>query len=301
MAAENKTAPLSFRASEEVKQRFQAIAEAEPELKANDILEKLLSSYEQAKQEQAMPEYEKDFKDFAAHLNSLNTSFHNAVHMINNAEQVAAMKFARDLEEKKASIEALTEQVNSLKQEKAALLEQQENLKNSQLEALAKSEASEATAKELQTDKEDLRKQIEGLNDQVEEYKKKEQDLAQINSDLQVKLKETESFAEQIASLNKDLQDHKHLVELKEIELKNCTDNFQSLKAEHDKTLKGLDDVRSELNTCKQEIGHLDSQLQAKTATLESVNSQLELERSRSAELQNKYFALAEASNRKAE
>ena len=168
-------------------------------------------------------------------------------------------------------------------------------------EALAKSEASEATAKELQTDKEDLRKQIKGLNDQVEEYKKKEQDLAQINSDLQVKLKETESFAEQIASLNKDLQDHKHLVELKEIELKNCTDNFQTLKTEHDKVLKGLEDVRNELYTCKQEIGHLDSQLQAKAATLESVNSQLELERSRSEELQNKYFALAEAANRKAE
>ena len=125
--------------------------------------------------------------------------------------------------------------------------------------------------------------------------------MAQINSDLQMKLKETESFAEQIASLNKDLQDHKHLVELKEIELKNCTDNFQSLKTEHDKVLKGLEDVRNELYPCKQEIGHLDSQLQAKAATLESVNSQLELERSRSAELQNKYFALAEAANRKAE
>ncbi len=173
-----------------------------------------------------MPEYEKAFNDFAAHLNSHNTSFHNAVHMINNAEQVAARKFDCDLEDKKASIEALTEQV---------------------------------------------------------------------------KLKETESFAEKIASLNKELQDHKHLVELKEIELKNCTDNFQSLKSEHDKTLKGLDDVRNELNTCKQEIVHLGSQLQAKTATLESVNTQLKLERGRSEELERKYFALAESSNRKAE
>lgn len=138
MAADNRSAPLSFRSSEEVKQRFQAIAEAEPELKGNDILEKLLNAYELVKQEHTMPEYEKVFSDFAAHLESLNIQFHNAIQMIGNAEQVAAAKFNRDLEEKKVSIEALTEQLNNLKQEKTKLLEEKETLTKSEQEAQAK-------------------------------------------------------------------------------------------------------------------------------------------------------------------
>lgn len=192
--AASTNSPLSFRASDDVKQRFQAIIESEPELKANDVFERLLNAYETSKQESNLPEFASEFKDFAAHLNSLNTKFHNACQMVTNAEEKAAQQFKRDLEEKSASIESLTDQVNALKQEKSNLLELKETLLKESTEARLAKDSADATVIALNADKDDLRKQIEGLNSQIESLKQREQDLNKINADQNLKLKESEVF-----------------------------------------------------------------------------------------------------------
>lgn len=98
------------------------------------------------------------------------------------------------------------------------------------------------------------------------------------------------------------------MVELKDVELNNSKDKYKSLKDEYDKSQMNtenlnntIENLRKALEAAKKEASDFNSQLQSKAATLDSITSQLEIERNRNNELQSKYFSLAESVNRKAE
>lgn len=279
--AASTNSPLSFRASDDVKQRFQAIIESEPELKANDVFERLLNAYETSKQESNLPEFASEFKDFAAHLNSLNTKFHNACQMVTNAEEKAAQQFKRDLEEKSASIESLTDQVNALKQEKSNLLELKETLLKESTEARLAKDSADATVIALNADKDDLRKQIEGLNSQIESLKQREQDLNKINADQNLKLKESEVFADKINELNNSVTNLNHKNDLQTLEIKNKEEQI----SEYKQSLQ-------ELASLKEENASLKAQFELHSHTIEDLKNQLEAERNRNEEIQQKILDL---------
>ena len=279
--AASTNSPLSFRASDDVKQRFQAIIESEPELKANDVFERLLNAYETSKQESNLPEFASEFKDFAAHLNSLNTKFHNACQMVTNAEEKAAQQFKRDLEEKSASIESLTDQVNALKQEKSNLLELKETLLKESTEARLAKDSADATVIALNADKDDLRKQIEGLNIQIESLKQREQDLNKINADQNLKLKESEVFADKINELNNSVTNLNHKNDLQTLEIKNKEEQI----SEYKQSLQ-------ELASLKEENASLKAQFELHSHTIEDLKNQLEAERNRNEEIQQKILDL---------
>ena len=279
--AASTNSPLSFRASDDVKQRFQAIIESEPELKANDVFERLLNAYETSKQESNLPEFASEFKDFAAHLNSLNTKFHNACQMVTNAEEKAAQQFKRDLEEKSASIESLTDQVNALKQEKSNLLELKETLLKESTEARLEKDSADATVIALNADKDDLRKQIEGLNSQIESLKQREQDLNKINADQNLKLKESEVFADKINELNNSVTNLNHKNDLQTLEIKNKEEQISEYKQSLQDKENSIKSMNGILASLKEENASLKAQFELHSHTIEDLKNQLEAERNR--------------------
>ena len=290
--AASTNSPLSFRASDDVKQRFQAIIESEPELKANDVFERLLNAYETSKQESNLPEFASEFKDFAAHLNSLNTKFHNACQMVTNAEEKAAQKFKRDLEEKSASIESLTDQVNALKQEKSNLLELKETLLKESTEARLAKDSADATVIALNADKDDLRKQIEGLNSQIESLKQREQDLNKINADQNLKLKESEVFADKINELNNSVTNLNHKNDLQTLEIKNKEEQISEYKQSLQDKENSIKSMNGILASLKEENASLKAQFELHSHTIEDLKNQLEAERNRNEEIQQKILDL---------
>lgn len=290
--AASTNSPLSFRASDDVKQRFQAIIESEPELKANDVFERLLNAYETSKQESNLPEFASEFKDFAAHLNSLNTKFHNACQMVTNAEEKAAQQFKRDLEEKSASIEALTDQVNALKQEKSNLLELKETLLKESTEARLAKDSADATVIALNADKDDLRKQIEGLNSQIESLKQREQDLNKINADQNLKLKESEVFADKINELNNSVTNLNHKNDLQTLEIKNKEEQISEYKQSLQDKENSIKSMNGILASLKEENASLKAQFELHSHTIEDLKNQLEAERNRNEEIQQKILDL---------
>lgn len=290
--AASTNSPLSFRASDDVKQRFQAIIESEPELKANDVFERLLNAYETSKQESNLPEFASEFKDFAAHLNSLNTKFHNACQMVTNAEEKAAQQFKRDLEEKSASIESLTDQVNALKQEKSNLLELKETLLKESTEARLAKDSADATVIALNADKDDLRKQIEGLNSQIESLKQREQDLNKINADQNLKLKESEVFADKINELNNSVTNLNHKNDLQTLEIKNKEEQISEYKQSLQDKENSIKSMNGILASLKEENASLKAQLELHSHTIEDLKNQLESERNRNEEIQQKILDL---------
>ena len=279
--AASTNSPLSFRASDDVKQRFQAIIESEPELKANDVFERLLNAYETSKQESNLPEFASEFKDFAAHLNSLNTKFHNACQMVTNAEEKAAQQFKRDLEEKSASIEALTDQVNALKQEKSNLLDMKETLLKESTEARLAKDSAEATVIALNADKDDLRKQIEGLNSQIESLKQREQDLNKINADQNLKLKESEEYSKKIDELSKLLSESQHKNDLQALELKTKDDLITNYKNDVQKYETAGIELNQTISGLKEENAALKAKLSSNEISFETLKNELEKERNR--------------------
>lgn len=290
--AASTNSPLSFRASDDVKQRFQAIIESEPELKANDVFERLLNAYETSKQESNLPEFASEFKDFAAHLNSLNTKFHNACQMVTNAEEKAAQQFKRDLEEKSASIESLTDQVNALKQEKSNLLELKETLLKESTEARLEKDSADATVIALNADKDDLRKQIEGLNSQIESLKQREQDLNKINADQNLKLKESEVFADKINELNNSVTNLNHKNDLQTLEIKNKEEQISEYKQSLQDKENSIKSMNGILASLKEENASLKAQFELHSHTIEDLKNQLEAERNRNEEIQQKILDL---------
>lgn len=290
--AASTNSPLSFRASDDVKQRFQAIIESEPELKANDVFERLLNAYETSKQESNLPEFASEFKDFAAHLNSLNTKFHNACQMVTNAEEKAAQQFQRDLEEKSASIESLTDQVNALKQEKSNLLELKETLLKESTEARLAKDSADATVIALNADKDDLRKQIEGLNSQIESLKQREQDLNKINADQNLKLKESEVFADKINELNNSVTNLNHKNDLQTLEIKNKEEQISEYKQSLQDKENSIKSMNGILASLKEENASLKAQFELHSHTIEDLKNQLEAERNRNEEIQQKILDL---------
>ena len=290
--AASTNSPLSFRASDDVKQRFQAIIESEPELKANDVFERLLNAYETSKQESNLPEFASEFKDFAAHLNSLNTKFHNACQMVTNAEEKAAQQFQRDLEEKSASIETLTDQVNALKQEKSNLLELKETLLKESTEARLAKDSADATVIALNADKDDLRKQIEGLNSQIESLKQREQDLNKINADQNLKLKESEVFADKINELNNSVTNLNHKNDLQTLEIKNKEEQISEYKQSLQDKENSIKSMNGILASLKEENASLKAQFELHSHTIEDLKNQLEAERNRNEEIQQKILDL---------
>ena len=290
--AASTNSPLSFRASDDVKQRFQAIIESEPELKANDVFERLLNAYETSKQESNLPEFASEFKDFAAHLNSLNTKFHNACQMVTNAEEKAAQQFKRDLEEKSASIEALTDQVNALKQEKSNLLELKETLLKESTEARLEKDSADATVIALNADKDDLRKQIEGLNSQIESLKQREQDLNKINADQNLKLKGSEVFADKINELNNSVTNLNHKNDLQTLEIKNKEEQISEYKQSLQDKENSIKSMNGILASLKEENASLKAQFELHSHTIEDLKNQLEAERNRNEEIQQKILDL---------
>ena len=290
--AASTNSPLSFRASDDVKQRFQAIIESEPELKANDVFERLLNAYETSKQESNLPEFASEFKDFAAHLNSLNTKFHNACQMVTNAEEKAAQQFQRDLEEKSASIESLTDQVNALKQEKSNLLELKETLLKESTEARLAKDSADATVIALNSDKDDLRKQIEGLNSQIESLKQREQDLNKINADQNLKLKESEVFADKINELNNSVTNLNHKNDLQTLEIKNKEEQISEYKQSLQDKENSIKRMNGILASLKEENASLKAQFELHSHTIEDLKNQLEAERNRNEEIQQKILDL---------
>lgn len=290
--AASTNSPLSFRASDDVKQRFQAIIESEPELKANDVFERLLNAYETSKQESNLPEFASEFKDFAAHLNSLNTKFHNACQMVTNAEEKAAQQFKRDLEEKSASIESLTDQVNALKQEKSNLLELKETLLKESTEARLAKDSADATVIALNADKDDLRKQIERLNSQIESLKQREQDLNKINADQNLKLKESEVFADKINELNNSVTNLNHKNDLQTLEIKNKEEQISEYKQSLQDKENSIKSMNGILASLKEENASLKAQFELHSHTIEDLKNQLEAERNRNEEIQQKILDL---------
>ena len=278
--AASTNSPLSFRASDDVKQRFQAIIESEPELKANDVFERLINAYETSKQESNLPEFASEFKDFAAHLNSLNTKFHNACQMVTNAE------------EKSASIEALTDQVNALKQEKSNLLELKETLLKESTEARLAKDSADATVIALNADKDDLRKQIEGLNSQIESLKQREQDLNKINADQNLKLKESEVFADKINELNNSVTNLNHKNDLQTLEIKNKEEQISEYKQSLQDKENSIKSMNGILASLKEENASLKAQFELHSHTIEDLKNQLEAERNRNEEIQQKILDL---------
>ncbi len=279
--AASTNSPLSFRASDDVKQRFQAIIESEPELKANDVFERLLNAYETSKQESNLPEFASEFKDFAAHLNSLNTKFHNACQMVTNAEEKAAQQFKRDLEEKSASIEALTDQVNALKQEKSNLLDMKETLLKESTEARLAKDSAEATVIALNADKDDLRKQIDNLNSQIDSLKQREQDLNKINADQNIKLKESEEYSKKIDELSKLLSESQHKNDLQALELKTKDDLITNYKNNVQKYETVGIELNQTISGLKEENAALKAKLSSNESSFETLKNELEKERNR--------------------
>ena len=290
--AASTNSPLSFRASDDVKQRFQAIIESEPELKANDVFERLLNAYETSKQESNLPEFASEFKDFAAHLNSLNTKFHNACQMVTNAEEKAAQLFKRDLEEKSASIEALTDQVNALKQEKSNLLDMKETLLKESTEARLAKDSAEANVIALNADKEDLRKQIENLNSQIESLKQREQDLNKINADQNIKLKESEEYSKKIDELSKLLSESQHKTDLRELELKTKDDLITNYKNDLKKSEAAGIELNQTISNLKEENAGLKAQVSSQVSSVNSLKDELENERKRNNEIQQRILEI---------
>ena len=256
--AASTNSPLSFRASDDVKQRFQAIIESEPELKANDVFERLL----------------------------------NACQMVTNAEEKAAQQFKRDLEEKSASIESLTDQVNALKQEKSNLLELKETLLKESTEARLEKDSADATVIALNADKDDLRKQIEGLNSQIESLKQREQDLNKINADQNLKLKESEVFADKINELNNSVTNLNHKNDLQTLEIKNKEEQISEYKQSLQDKENSIKSMNGILASLKEENASLKAQFELHSHTIEDLKNQLEAEINSNEEIQQKILDL---------
>ena len=212
--------------------------------------------------------------------------------MVTNAEEKAAQQFKRDLEEKSASIESLTDQVNALKQEKSNLLELKETLLKESTEARLAKDSADATVIALNADKDDLRKQIEGLNSQIESLKQREQDLNKINADQNLKLKESEVFADKINELNNSVTNLNHKNDLQTLEIKNKEEQISEYKQSLQDKENSIKSMNGILASLKEENASLKAQLELHSHTIEDLKNQLEAERNRNEEIQQKILDL---------
>lgn len=231
MAETSNKQPLSIRASDDVKARFQELAEGQG-LKGNDALNLLLDAYEKAQAQVAYPEHAATFKDFDSHLKSISDSFRNAYNMLENVKAAAEQEFRRDLENKEELINGYVTMLNdanvnieTLKQEKADA----ENIAKESEEARQKAEDNAA---QLAQDKEDLREQLDGLKQQLEESKNREIAANERANECSAKLGEVSELRDKIAELERELTDAKHRLELKEQETQNKASENESLKAQ---------------------------------------------------------------------
>ena len=212
--------------------------------------------------------------------------------MVTNAEEKAAQQFKRDLEEKSASIESLTDQVNALKQEKSNLLELKETLLKESTEARLAKDSADATVIALNADKDDLRKQIEGLNSQIESLKQREQDLNKINADQNLKLKESEVFADKINELNNSVTNLNHKNDLQTLEIKNKEEQISEYKQSLQDKENSIKSMNGILASLKEENASLKAQFELHSHTIEDLKNQLEAERNRNEEIQQKILDL---------
>ncbi len=290
MADTTNKQPLAIRTSEEVKERFKNILEAEPGVNAGEILERLLNVYDTSKQEANLPAFSKDFKDFETHLTALSIRFHNAYEMIANAEESAMQKFSRDLEEKSSTIFTLNEQIKSLKEEKTAYLSLKEEQEKSLKDAIEAKQSAEQEVERLEKDKEDFRKQIDNLNSQISTSNEREKELNSVNADLNIKLKESESLQSKIASLERSLSDEQHKNELKELELNNEKKSLNDVKSAYNKLESENEKLEKEIDSLKDTI----TSLKEAVAQMNYIKTELEEEKQRANELQNKLFSSVE-------
>lgn len=288
MAEANTKQPLSIRATDEIKEKFRTLTE-ELGVNSGEVFEKLIATYERSQNEASMPEFTKDFKDFETHLNALSIKFHNAYGMIANAEETAIQKFERELSEKTNTILNLQEQLKTVKEEKAVLADEKEQLKAQTAEHLNARTTAEQTAAQLLKDKEDLRKQIDNFNEQINSFKEHEKELNSLNSDLSLKLKESSVLADKVNSLENDLRDSKHQIDLKDLELVNVkksfsdlTNSYNRIEGENSQLKESLDSLKDSISSLKENI----ASLKAEAAEMKVIKSQLEDEKKRSDELQ---------------
>lgn len=160
MATESKV--ISIRASDEIRERFQAFLDAEG-VKAGEMLEKLIDSYEQ---ESSMPRHKAEFDDFNAHLDALKIKFLNAYNTLANTEERISVQYTdkiKLLEEQNAKLEereeqsqetinrlAELEQTNADLREQIKLLKDKQDFDNSLLEKVKESIENAEKATELQ-------------------------------------------------------------------------------------------------------------------------------------------------------
>lgn len=306
MADINKT--ISIRASDSVRERFQALIEADPDLKANDILEKLLSTYETSMKEAALPEFESDFKDFASHLHAINIKFHNVYSMLANAEQTAAMGFERQLSENRDTIENLNEQLKTFKEKYSVLMTELKVKEENANAAAAAKEAAQKTSEQLVKDKEDLRKQNESLEQQLNEVKEREANLEKLNADQALKLSEFEHYPERLNNLQKkftnglneaalkerslqeQLTSQFHENTLKDNAIREANEKYDNLNKLNEEIKKEKEEIASRLEQANQKIDSMKTEL-IELAVLKSqvvsLKEQLEAEKKRSDLLQN--------------
>lgn len=282
MADINKT--ISIRASDSVRERFQALIEADPELKANDILEKLLSTYETSMKEAALPEFGADFKDFASHLHAINIKFHNVYSMLANAEQTAAMGFERQLNENRDTIENLNEQLKTFKEKYSVLMNELKVKEDNANAAAAAKEAAQKTCEQLVKDKEDLRKQNESLEQQLNEVKEREVNLEKLNADQALKLSEFEHYPKQLNSLQDKLNNEIHQNALKDNSIREAYEKYEDLKKLNEEIKKDKEELSSRLEQANAKIDSMKTEL-TELAVLQSqvssLKEQLEAEKKR--------------------
>ena len=286
MAEVTAKQPLAIRTTDDLKEKFKNFTE-ELGVSSGDFFEKLLLSYEVHKKEETMPQYSNDFKDIQTHLNAISNRFHNAYDMIVNAEEKAIQKFERELSAKTNTILDLQEQIKSLKENLVKNETESATLKANSQKSLLDKEEAEKKAEQLQVDKDDLRKQIDNLNTQIVDLKERENNLNALNSDLNLKLKESASLADKVNSLENELRDTKHLIEIKDLELNNDKKSFNDLNALYNKADKENSKLKTEIDTLKETV----SSLKSEVAEMKILKAQLEEEKKRANEFQKTLLA----------
>lgn len=286
MAEATSKQPLAIRTTDDLKEKFKNFTE-ELGVSSGDFFEKLLSSYEIHKKEETMPQFSNDFKDIQTHLNALSIKFHNAYDMIVNAEQTAIQKFERELSVKTEIIQELQLKIKSLRDNLIKNDTESATLKANSQKSLRDKEEAEKKAEQLQADKDDLRKQIDNLNSQINDFKERENNLNALNSDLNLKLKESASLADKVNSLENELRDTKHLIDIKDLELNNDKKSFNDLNALYNKADKENSKLKTEIDTLKETV----SSLKSEVAEMKVLKAQLEEEKKRANEFQKTLLA----------
>ena len=167
-----------------------------------------------------------------------------------------------------------------------------ETLLKESTEARLAKDSADATVIALNADKDDLRKQIEGLNSQIESLKQREQDLNKINADQNLKLKESEVFADKINELNNSVTNLNHKNDLQTLEIKNKEEQISEYKQSLQDKENSIKSMNGILASLKEENASLKAQFELHSHTIEDLKNQLEAERNRNEEIQQKILDL---------